>query len=70
MKQGLCNRDIFFAPSGGEIICRGVAESTQIQTGQLCSVSCEAAYAIPDKINWYVINRISNYHMILLYNLG
>jgi len=51
MKQGLCNRDIFFAPSGGEIICRGITEPTDIMTGQICSVSCEAAYAIPDRVN-------------------
>jgi len=51
MKQGLCNRDIFFAPTGGEIICRGVADANDIVTGQVCSVSCEAAYAIPDRIN-------------------
>lgn len=51
MKQGLCNRDIFFAPTGGEIICRGIIDANDIMTGQMCSVSCEAALAVPDRIN-------------------
>lgn len=50
MKQGYCQQDIFFAPTGGEMICVGAASGNDIFPGQVCKVSCEAAIASPPEV--------------------
>ena len=50
MKQAYCQRDIFHAPSDGEIICKGVVQQ-DVPVGTLCSITCNAAIADPREIN-------------------
>ena len=50
MKDGACNKDLFWAPEGGEIMCPGVVKGTDVITGDECKITCEAAIAVPDMI--------------------
>ena len=49
MKQAYCQRDIFHAPTDGEIICRGVVQQ-DVPVGTKCSITCNAAIADPREI--------------------
>ena len=55
MKQGYCQNDIFFAPTGGEIICIGAATGNDIFPGQICKISCEASIAVPPQVTFISI---------------
>jgi hypothetical protein len=50
MRQGRCNKDIFWAPKDGEIICAGAGSRTDITDGMTCSVSCKSSIADPPEI--------------------
>jgi len=50
MKQARCNKDLFWAPTDGEIICKGAGSSTDIKDNTICKVICQAAHAVPNEI--------------------